>query len=219
MNEDLTFSIDDIKLILKSIAGHFGSDCEIVLHDFSRGLDKSIIAIENGHVTNRSVGSAITTKGLEFLSDERSRQSETVSSYYSTTKDGRILRSSSVALRDGSGQVKGSICINQDITKLKAAEQVLRELTGPQDAEDQKGEVFVQNVDQLIDHYIFEVSNLFSRSPEQMNKDELNQAIRFLEEKGVFKITKAGDKVCEVFQITKYQLYRQLDDIRNADKK
>lgn len=219
MNEDLTFSIDDIKLILKSIANHFGSDCEIVLHDFSHGLDKSIIAIENGHVTNRTVGSAITTSGLEFLSDESNSQSETVSSYYSTTKDGRMLRSSSVALRNDSGQVMGSICINQDITKLKVAENVLREMTCPQEAEDQKGEVFVQNVDQLIDHYIFEVSNLFNRSPEQMNKEELNQAIRFLEEKGVFKITKAGDKVCEVFKITKYQLYRQLDDIRNTDKK
>lgn len=41
---------------VKGLAETFGSNCEVVLHDFS-DLQHSIIAIENGHVTGRSLGS------------------------------------------------------------------------------------------------------------------------------------------------------------------
>ena len=37
--------------IMKLIATTLGPECEVVLHDWSKGYDKSIVAIENGHVT------------------------------------------------------------------------------------------------------------------------------------------------------------------------
>ena len=52
--------------IVEGIAKTFGKNCEVVLHDFSN-LQSSIIAIENGHVTGRSVGSPMTEVGLKAI--------------------------------------------------------------------------------------------------------------------------------------------------------
>ena len=45
-----------LKRVSKAIAEQFGSNCEVVIHDLTKGLDKSIVSIENGHVTGREVG-------------------------------------------------------------------------------------------------------------------------------------------------------------------
>lgn len=216
MTRRLTFDLDDIRCIMKSLAHHFGEDCEIVLHDFSNGFDSSVVAIENGHVTGRSIGSSITTSGLEALSSDDDAIGDGIYNYFSTTSDGRMIRSSTAALRDASGQIRCSVCINQDITKFRIAEDALRAITGS-DAYKDSHEVFFENVDQLLEHYIFECASLVGRAPSAMNKEELARAIKFLAEKGVFRITKAGEKVCAAFGITKYQLYRQLDAIRGAE--
>ncbi|EKT62585.1 TPA: PAS domain-containing protein [Providencia alcalifaciens] len=53
--------------VMKGIAGQFGENCEVVLHDHSKGLESSIVAIINGHVTKRKVGDPSSNLGLEVL--------------------------------------------------------------------------------------------------------------------------------------------------------
>ena len=45
--------------VVDALAATFGRDCEVVLHDVS-DLTSSVIAIANGHVTNRRIGSPAT---------------------------------------------------------------------------------------------------------------------------------------------------------------
>lgn len=47
-----------------------------------------------------------------------------------------------------------------------------------------------------------------------MTKEEKIKALGFLDEKGVFKISKANVLLCEQFQISKYTLYNYLDEAR-----
>ena len=209
-----SFSLDNIKSILKSMAEHFGPECEVVLHDFSQGYENSVVAIENGLVTGRKVGSSITTSGLETLSSESDQLGDGLYNYITTGPDGRIIRSSTALLRDGEGRIFGSLCINQDITQLCQAEKVLHGLTR-YGSERDMNELFVQNVDELLDHYMLQCTHLIGRAPGDMNKEELARSLDFLESKGVFRIKKAGDRVCETFKITKYQLYHHLDIIRS----
>ena len=53
--------------LLKGIAAQFGTQCEVVLHDYSEDYNHTIIAIENGAVTGRKVGDCGTNLGLEIL--------------------------------------------------------------------------------------------------------------------------------------------------------
>ena len=51
-----------LKRLAKGLAAQFGEDCEIVIHDLTGdSRKKTIVAIENGHVTGRKVGAPSPT--------------------------------------------------------------------------------------------------------------------------------------------------------------
>ena len=52
--------------VVRGLAEMFGPDCEVVLHDVGR-LPHSIVAIENGTVTGRTVGDVPTDRMLRNL--------------------------------------------------------------------------------------------------------------------------------------------------------
>ena len=65
------YEMDALKQIAKGIAGHFGSSCEVVIHELSeRSADSSIVAIENGHVSGRKAGDGPSHIVLEQLGQE-----------------------------------------------------------------------------------------------------------------------------------------------------
>ena len=46
-------TLELLKQLAKALAIQFGNDCEVVIHDLTRkSLHKSIVYIENGHITN-----------------------------------------------------------------------------------------------------------------------------------------------------------------------
>ena len=54
--------------LARGIAGQFGPNCEVVVHDLaSNDPESSIVAIENGHVTGRKVGDGPSHVVLEAL--------------------------------------------------------------------------------------------------------------------------------------------------------
>lgn len=64
-------SIDEVFPLLKGLiegfGKHFGPNCEFILHDYSKDFSSSIVAIENGHVTGRSVGGSGSKIGLRVM--------------------------------------------------------------------------------------------------------------------------------------------------------
>ncbi|MFA4965165.1 MAG: PAS domain-containing protein, partial [Thermoleophilia bacterium] len=87
--------------VVQGMAEMFGPDCEVVLHDVTR-LPHSIVAIENGSVTGRTVGDVPTDRMLRTL--RHSDESQDVRVYLSS-RDGKILKSLAVTLRDEAGRV------------------------------------------------------------------------------------------------------------------
>ena len=49
-----------------------------------------------------------------------------------------------------------------------------------------------------------------------MNKEDKIRAIRFLNDRGAFLISKSGPKVCKYFGISTYTLYSYLDEIKSS---
>ena len=71
MENNLT--LDFLKRLAKGIAQQFGNNCEVVVHDLSdNNVERSIVAIENGHVTNRKLGDGPSHVVLEALHGDRS---------------------------------------------------------------------------------------------------------------------------------------------------
>ena len=198
----------------KGIAGQFGRNCEVVIHDLRGGdTEHSIIAIENGHVTGRSVGDGPSHIVLESLK-ETSESLEDRVSYLTKTSDGRVLRSTTIFIRDEDGKVIGLMGINYDISMLVAVDGVIRDLTGT-DTQTSEPESISRNVADLLDELLEQSVRLIGKPTALMSKDDKIRAIKFLDDSGAFLVTKSGPKVCEYFRISTYTLYSYLDEIRS----
>lgn len=210
----------DIKEVLSDaadvIAAQFGPDTEVVVHDFTRDLDHTIVHIVNGHVTGRKVGDGPTKSFLRDLTENSNfhKKPRTIS----LTDDGRTIRSSTVNYCNDDGTLAYSMCINQDITNLITLEQAIQGMTKDkyfetsiQQEAEESGTISIQDV---MESLISEGIRKIGMPPDQMNRDAKIEFIRFLNERGVFKIQKSGQEVCSLLNISKFTLYNYMEEAK-----
>ncbi len=201
-----------LKQIAAAIAAHFGSSCEVVLHELSdKSAESSIVAIENGHVTGRKVGDGPSHVVLEQLGRTNDGSQDHLC-YLTRTPDGKILKSSSVYIHDENGKVTGILGINYDISALQMLESALHEITSADVHERKEPERITLNVSDLLEDLIRQADELVGKPPALMTKEDKVRAIRYLNKSGAMMITKSGDKIAKHFGISKYTLYSYLDN-------
>ena len=210
--------LDFYKRLAHALALQFGSGCEVVVHDLeSADPSHSIVAIENGHVTGRKLGDGPSHVVLEAL-HAGSEKIEDRLAYLTKTADGKILKSSTVFIRDETGRAVGIFALNYDITLLRAMGDTIAEVVGTEPSAPREPEPIVRSVADLLDDLIEQSVELVGTPVALMTKEEKVRAIRYLNDTGAFLITKSGPKVCKFFGISKYTLYSYLDEARNAEK-
>lgn len=202
---------DILNRLAKGIAAQFGEKCEVVLHDYEQPFEKTIVAIENGHVTGRKIGDSSTNLGLEIMRGSKGGSDKY--SYITQIKDGKILRSTTVYLRDDTGAAIGSLCINFDITDFKMAESTIRTITS-NDASHETKEVITNDIGEMLDALIWQSVEYVGIPVAHMTREDKIKGLTFLEEKGAFLIKKSGDKVAKVYDISKYTLYNYLNETK-----
>jgi len=101
--------------VVEGLAHYFGKHCEVVLHT-TEDLSHSVIKIENGSVTGRTVGAPMTDYGMEILKRAATSNDSVFDSYLTMTSDGRTLRSFSVVIRNDLGKPIGLLCFNMDMS-------------------------------------------------------------------------------------------------------
>ena len=206
-----------LEQIAKAIAAQFGSNCEVVLHELSgKSAYSSIVAIENGHVTGRKVGDGPSHVVLEQLGKHDS-DPEDHACYLTRTPDGKILKSSTLYIRNRRGAVTAIFSINYDVSGLMMIQSTIGDLLSTQDKEQTEPERII-NVNHVLDELIEQSVALVGKPVALMNKDDKVRAIRFLNEAGAFLVTKSGDKVAKYFGISKYTLYSYIDANKDGDK-
>lgn len=202
--------------LLDMLQQHFGGTCEIVLHDLTKDYSHTIVDIRNGHITGRKIGDCGSNLGLEVL------RGNTVNgdryNYITHTKDAKILRSSSLYIRNGD-KVIGSLCINSDITESVRYESHLHAQNNYSLQQDTRKEVFATDVKQLLEYFLLEGIEQVGKPANQMNKEERMAFLKYLDENGAFLITKSSDRVCEFLGISRYTLYSNLETLRGSNGK
>lgn len=203
--------------VMKGIAAAVGSHCEVVLHDLSRrDLEHTIVAIENGHVTGRTVGGPSTNLGLEQLRDESTDHD--AFGYRSRTRDGRELRSSSVYFRDEKGRVVAALCINVDTTPLLAARKALDDaLSHEPPTVPDRGEIFASDINEILDQLIETAIARTGKPVALMDRKDRVDVLRTLDERGAFFVKRAVDRVARRLGVSRVTAYSYLDRIRSSD--
>lgn len=200
-----------LKQIAAAMAAQFGPSCEVVIHDLTaQNPGQSIAHIENGHVTGRRLGDGPSTVVMEqILRGEEDPRDHLA--YLTRTPDGKILKSSTVYIRDAEGRVDAIFSINYDISALLMVENAVSGLIRTADEAGHEERITVLNVNDLLDALIEQSVALVGKPVALMNKDDKVRAIQFLSRHGAFLITKSGDKVAKHFGISKYTLYSYID--------
>lgn len=199
--------------LAKGIASQFGPNCEVVVHDLATNdPESSIVAIENGQVTGRKVGDGPSHVVLEALRAGQAQLQDHLC-YLTRTKDGKILKSTTIYIRDDDGTPIGIFGINYDITLMLAMETALKQFTATE-REEKEPEPISRNVSDLLDELMEQSVKIVGKPVALMNKEDKVKAIQFLNDTGAFLITKSGDKVCKFFGISKYTLYSYIDEAK-----
>lgn len=207
----MTLNLSFFRQLAKALAKQFGDNCEIVLHDLtSSDIEHSVVLVENGHVTHRSVGDGPSHVVLEALKYHSNIPDDHLA-YLTKTNDGRILKSSTIYIHDDNNEkVIGILSINYDITSMLLAEQAIKSLLSSSD-DKKEPERIPQNVNDLLEDLIRQSVTLIGKPVAMMTKDDKVRAIQFLNDAGAFLITKSGDKISNFFGISKYTLYSYID--------
>ena len=202
--------LEMLKQIAAGIAAQFGSNCEVVVHDVSgKNMDHSIVYIENGHVSGRKVGDGGSHVVVEQMIQEDA-QPEDYLGYLTKSANGKVLKSSTMYIRNSKGKVVALLSINFDISALSMVDAAVRELVMPRDKTQAEPEKIV-NVNDLLEDLIQQSVALVGKPVAMMNKEDKVRAIQFLNQNGAFLVTKSGDKVAKYFGISKYTLYSYID--------
>lgn len=205
---------DFLSQLAENIGALFGSHCEVVIHDFTKGFDETVVKIVNGHVSGRSEGACPTSRLFDSYQALDDLEQQNSSVYFTTTEDGRILKSCTTIIRDYMGRASGAVCINYDITDLVAQQQSLEQFINFPASTGMQNETHYQNVNDLLKHYLSLAEELVGKPAKEMDKQERMRALAFLNERGIFQISKAHVTLCDFFGISKYTLYTCLDEIK-----
>ena len=192
---------------------------EIVLQDVR---SQSILAIENGHVSGRRVGSPMTDYSLRVLSQGSWKNEPYNVNYDGCTQDGRKLRSSTWFIRE-EGRLLGMLCINVDIQQYEALSRAVLALGGlnpetlwkPRENESEPPlEQFHSNISDLTQSIVSElVSNL---SVDRLTQEEKIAVVAELDRRGTFLIKGAVSDVAAQLACSEASIYRYLTLIKQG---
>ncbi len=202
-----------LKQLADGIAAQFGEKCEVVIHDVN-AMNRSIVYIVNGHVSGRKLGDGGSRVVIEQAIRSDAQPKDELC-YLTRTPEGKILKSSSIYIRNSKGAVTGIFSINYDVTNLILMKREIESALATGDSKQMEPEKIL-NVNDLLDDLIEQSVELVGKPVPLMNKQDKIRAIQFLNQSGAFLVTKSGDKVAKYFGISKYTLYSYIDSKNNA---
>lgn len=189
--------------LARGISDTFGVSCETVIHDFSDPAHP-VLAIYNGHISNREIGSTIDLTGLE----QKVEFEGDVINLMATTPRGQQVKSSTFSLKgDGYHLALG---INYDFTPLAYANRALLDLMRTE--VDFRSAVY-QNRDTGIGEIFQQCADRIGKPIREMNKADRLRIVELLTQHDAFSYRRAVPYVASQLGVSRYTVYKYLDEV------
>ena len=202
-------------LLVDFLGKILGPDYEVALHEL---LDDSneIIAIANGELTGRHLGSPLSNKMLEFLTSRLYETQDYVLRFESTSVTGKKLCSNSLFIKDPHGRLVGLLCINFYMNT--SVFQFLQSMTPPaaQTPDSPVEESYVENVDELIVQAVTEASQKVQNDSAISNANKNKEIVSILYQRGIFNLKDAVVKVAGLMGISKNTVYMHVRNLNHG---
>lgn len=219
LQQERHLTLTVLKAALQALGSVAPRNLEILLHDLDNP-EHSVIAIVNGHLSGRGVGSPILAapeqdqgfKALMHAGRTQDGCEPVVLPDYPTTLKGRTLRSATAIFRDSGGHPFASLCVNTDITGLDAAMTFLQHFQPLGALPDTHAPREAADMTLLMSEIIQDSLQRSGRG--RMNKQAKVEAVRVMQERGLFIVKGGVEKAADALGVTRYTIYNYLEQLR-----
>ncbi len=214
------------------ISDVLGNNCEVVLHDLTNP-EQSIVAIRNGHLSDRKLGGPLTDLVLKVIKT-RSYEEQPYVANYKAAGSKKKFRSSSYFIKNLESQIIGVLCVNIDIEPYLCVKTIMDSLSAtkplgapvheeaegesnaPSGVNGNADEKFFSSIDDMLDSMIQEEISIANFVPARMTVPEKVEVVHRLNEKGTFQLKGAVAKVAKAFGVSEPTVYRYLSMRKEA---
>ncbi len=209
MDKDL---LAHLKRTADAIVAVFGGNAEVVIHDFA-DIEHSIVHVA-GDITGRQVGGPVSYHPYR-IACENGDATEDLLGYRYMTKKGRVLKCSTVYVRDRAGHVIGCFSINFDVSEYIRMANAVAAFTAFSDIpdstpRDMSSATFPETLDSVIDAIVLDIG----KPPSDMSKDDRIRVVGALERAGAFMYKGAVPRVAQLLGTSRYTIYGYLRETR-----
>lgn len=197
------------KQIARVLGQMFSPMLEVALHDL-RTPKKAIIALENGHVSNRKLGDSTTDLGIRRI--EKGDVPDELVSYRNTTSSGRRLKSSSIAIRNDKGKLIGSLCLNLALDGIADCRQILDTMMACTDQVSEQLTPFIQSDLSVVSKVRDNLAGK-GKTGRALTAKERKNLLKQLVEQGVLQTRSAITIVSKELGISRPTIYSDLKEI------
>lgn len=196
--------IDQVLQVAQGLARTFAPFCEVVVHDL-RDPEHAVLAIHN-NLSGRAPSDPATELGLARIADNDYPQ--IVANYANQFPDGRPAKSTSIGIRDASGQYVASLCLNVDVTLFRSMQNALEQFTAT-DASPVRETLDPANaaaIRRRIDHYAASLAS----SPQLLKAEERRALMRELKAGGFLEVRRAMEIAAAHLGISRATAYNDI---------
>lgn len=198
--------------------GHvLGKHAEVLLHDVS-SPEQSVIAICNGSLTGRDVGSPMTDLAFQIQSQERYKGQDYIVNYKASSQH-KIFQSSTYYIKNN-GELVGMLCINIDTSAsqellhtvkhfIESINQMPSVDTAIQEVAEKLDLPIVSYADSVIERTIADSGIL----PKRMTSDEKKDIVRKLHEQGITRMKGAVSEIATQLNLSESTIYRYISQL------
>ena len=222
--------------VIRGLAKILGKDYEVNLHDVTMP-EHSLVMCENGHVTGRATGAPMTDFGLYMLQADEYQNKEGIYNYLARTNRGELIKCSAIFIRDENEKTIGFMCINYDISKAVAAQELIESILHLEmekveqypelsKQEEQKSDKFpvpirewyAQDLEEVVSDELTQVKKKIETPLNYLTKPEKKEVIKELHDRGFFLLKGAVDRVAKEMANTKYTIYSYIRDVQKQER-
>lgn len=213
-------SLEPYAKLVYFLSAALGDNCEIALHDLT-SKDQEIVAISNNPISGREVGAKLSNLSLHYLEEKQYLNHDYVMNYKTVGNDGKLMRAATYFIKEeGREMPVGMLCINVNISDLEYLTSTIKKILGIKEEKDiefkmdNPVEILSSPLDEMIDMYIKECLEKMGFPSyflaERLNVDEKVKVVKYLQEKGTFKVKGAIVLVAEKLAVSEPTVYRYL---------
>lgn len=195
--------LSQIEQVAQGLAATFAPFCEVVVHDL---LDpgQSILAIHN-NLSGRAVGEPTTELGLARIANPDYPQ--VIANYANQFADGRQAKSTSVGIKDSTGQYIAALCLNLDLTQFRSLQSMVGQFTAIDGATAGLTESLDPAGAEAIRQRIDQFAARLSTAPRALKAAERRALLRELRESGSLEVRRAMEVVAQHLGVSRATVY------------